>query len=231
MQAVMDAAIDAVDYAILKCVDEEGPVWKKKIHGWIADNHNRLPKINGASLQTVGRHIEGLRQSGELNGCIVSSDEVRRDMIIGYCLTDQGRQAIREKREEILRDEVLQAGKVLLSSDPVTDLPVDREALVALIGEELGFSDKTRETVVAGCETEELVAILAVHYFNSSIDTILDQDRADTVAELVRQSPLLRESFTTDTVIDAIKGHVRAALSDGNGEDAGKQEDALEQPA
>lgn len=199
--------IDAVDYGILKCIDIHGESWKKNVHEWVSDNSEELPEMEAVSAQTIGRRIDQLHEEGLLESCILSPDSVNRDLIIGYRLSKEGEEVLGEKRNEFLRDHILQAHEALLSPYE-GEVPVKREALISLISDEFDISPETQEEVLKQCGTSELITVLAIHYFRTHVDTSMQQENAENVAELLKQTPKLRESFMKETILEEIKSHL-----------------------
>ncbi len=197
-----------VEYGILKCLEEEGSAWKTRVHDWLMDKRHELPELSGVSLQTVGRHVERLRNEGLVESCIMTPDELQKDMIIGYDITEAGIQRLQEHRSGFLQKEVMSAGALLLTGDWKGDVSVDRDVLIALMCDEFDISENVRETVLPYCDTEELVALLAVHYFTGSVGDVIDRRETGKLAEFIQRVPRLRESFMADTVMDRIRTYV-----------------------
>lgn len=208
----MDGKIDVLDYAILKCLDVEGTLWKKKVYDWLTEHQEEFPRMSSVSLQTVGRHVEGLREDGLIESRIVTAEELRRDLIIGFRLTAEGRKTLETQREALLREEVMQAGHLLLSGEDDVDFPVEREPLVSLMCDQFDISDRARKQILPHCETRELVALLAIHYFARSVGEIIRTDEAGKLAELVLRAPALRVSLMQETVVDRIRKYVRDGM-------------------
>lgn len=203
--------IDAVDYAILKSLDENGASWKKRVHTWVEENIDRLPTMEAHSLQTFGRRLDQLNEDGLVESCIISPDEVERQMIIGYKLTMDGKTALGIKRNAVLRDKIVRSAEALLTQTE-RDVPIDREALIELLVDEFDMSVKARE-LMEECETQELIALLAIHYFRNSVDTTIRPDSAARLSALIRETDAFSDSFTSETVVEKIREHLVAAGS------------------
>lgn len=181
--------IDDVDYTILKCLHDAGEsFWKKRIYQEIEEKHEFLPLTDPVSLQTVGRHVDELQAKGYLENRIVSSDEVPRDLIIGYTITEEGEKIIRTKRETLLRELV---SKELFSDDEAPS--VGQKALAELANNEFGLYDHTVETA-DHYGRDELLVLLGTYFLQKKAsqtfgeadvqrfrDVILEQRSPSTV--------------------------------------------------
>lgn len=208
--------IDAVDYAVLKCIDRTDGCWKKCVHEWISDNIGRLPLDEQKSVQTIGRRIDALAADGLLESCILSPDAVNREMIIGYTLTEQGEQALARKQNELLRDMVREVSDELLTADDYdgdTPVSVDRDPLIFLMADAFDIDGDTRADTLPRIETPELVGVLAVHFLLDNIDDTFTPDHEPAVAALLEETPELRRPFDTDTVVDRLRHALTTALA------------------
>lgn len=211
-------SIDAVDYAILTCVAEHNGVWKKQVHEWISSNCDRLPEMDDVvSVQTIGRRIDQLHGQGLLETCIVSPDEISRDLIIAYKLVDAGDETMSVKRQEFLRAAVMQTRDALLSDYNGDDLPVNRTALLELICDEFAISGATRDELKQ-CSTQEILGMLGCYFFRKNLSTTIDPDDADRIAAILMDAPRLREPFESETVIDRIRAQLANAQNAVNGQ-------------
>lgn len=102
-----------------------------------------LPIADEVSLQTVGRRVDSLSEEEYLENKIVSPQDVPRDLIIGYALTEKGHDAMETKRGEILED-ILQYE---LFSDTDEPSGIKTEALATLIADEFGLDNPVPNTV------------------------------------------------------------------------------------
>lgn len=203
----MSDTIDAVDYAVLACVDDCGSVWKAKAHEWINEHLDELPGMEPVSVQTIGRRIDDLHDAGALDTCILSPDEINRDLMIAYTLTDTGRERMAAKREDILQSAVQQAAEALLSDYSGDDLPVERTPLIALTSAEFDITGTARDRLER-CSTQEILALLAIHYFRSNVRTTIDMGSADRIFTILEETPELRESFVSETIVERIRGRL-----------------------
>lgn len=71
--------LDLLDLQILGILQDD-TLWKKRIA-----NH-----IDTVSIQTIGRRVDTLRDNGLLDSCIISPDDIKRDLIIAFETTEQG---------------------------------------------------------------------------------------------------------------------------------------------
>lgn len=201
----MEQEIDAVDYGVLKCLAENGGCWKNKVHGYIEDNQDALPGMGEKSVQTVGRRIDELHEAGYVESCILSPDTINRDMIIGYKLTADGKQAVRQERQRLLKKQTLAGGEAILFPDKDVDVSISRDALIELLCDEFDINDAVRDDVVTECSTQELVAVLISHYFRTDAVSQVDDDAVDRIATLIMQTPRLLEPYTANTLPDRIR--------------------------
>lgn len=203
MEIGMTASLDTVDYAVLTAVAAHDGAWKKRVHDWLHAHSDEMPDVAPVSMQTVGRRIDRLYRDDLLATEIISSDAVNRDLIIAYALTNAGREAQAAKRHELLRHAVQQASDVL---HPVPDSDpgrIQRDALLALLCDEFNIMGRTRDRLEY-CSTQELLTLLAIHYLRQ--DLLPPRLEAnDRLATILRETPRLRESFTTDTVIERLR--------------------------
>lgn len=200
--------LDGVDYAVLKCLEDRGSCWKKEVHEWLGDNIGGLPVEEARSVQTVGRRIDALHERGDVESCILTPDEIDRDMIIGYKLTDQGQTALARKREAMMHDHILAAGESLLTSRTPELQDVNRDMLLSLISDEFDVDETTRDTILAECGTDELITLLAAHYFLENVEFTIDDENMNHLIALLRDTPRLRKPFEGQNVIQQLREHL-----------------------
>lgn len=205
----MNNTIDAVDYAILKCLDENGGCWKKRAHEWITAHMDELPNMSEKSLQTIGRRIDELHAAGEVESCILSPDAVDRDMIIGYTLTEQGEETLAARRSKFLRDYVVKAREGLLTEEQ-TEMSVERAAVIALMTDEFDIDEETRTEILPQIETEELAGLLAAHLFLDNTESTFNPDNEDALAAFLRRTPTFRRPFEKKNIIARIRERLAA---------------------
>ncbi len=201
--------IDEVDYAILKCLDECNGCWKKRVHQWIQNHIEDVPEMEEKSVQTIGRRIDTLQENNLLESCILSPDAVNRDMIIGFKLTEHGRETLQETRTQMLKERLSQSTAYLIGGSE--DLDIDRTGLIALMCDEFNIDDKTRETLVEPLNTRELLTTLTCHYIRSNADNTFEREHEELVAELIHRSKSLGKPFTQENARTRIQDTVRPA--------------------
>lgn len=74
-----DADVDLLDLQILVIL-RDAPLWKQQVAN----------QIDTVSVQTVCRRVDTLRDNGLLESCIISPDDIKRDLIIAFTTTEQG---------------------------------------------------------------------------------------------------------------------------------------------
>lgn len=164
--------IDETDYVILKCVRDEGrALWKNKIHDLIVERQEELPIVDSVSVQTVGRRVDTLAEEGYLETGIITADEIQRDLIIGFNITEKGRQAIEEKRDELLKQTVQEN---LFTEHK--SVPMGASALAALIAEEFELSESSRNHLEESYTEAELITLLSMHYMEREAMQFFDRD-------------------------------------------------------
>lgn len=203
--------LDAVDYGILTCVEEEEQVWKKRVHELISERQDVLPEMKNVSIQTVGRRINNLQEKGLLESCILSPENLNRDLIIGYTVTEDGQLAMHEKRESFLKENVLRSGEYLFNDHCHDTLPVNREALNHLFCKHFGVGPQKRD-VVEACETEEILAVLAIHYFRGHLEACYDEYNVKQMTDLVEAAAPLKESFQQSSLASKLIRRVQRDL-------------------
>lgn len=162
--------IDNVDYAILTmATDANKPLWKNKVHKRLHDNGDGVPRSD-VSVQTVGRRIDTLTEKDYLESCITSPDELTRDLIIAFKMTEKGEQAVKAKRRELVK-EIIRTN--LFPEDRQDD--VLREPVVKTIREEFDVDTDTEQTL-AEYDTLQLVAVLTTHYAEQTADALLNEE-------------------------------------------------------
>lgn len=84
--------LDMLSLYILHLLTEE-PLWQQRIYESLpADG----PDILHASLQTVGRRIESLHDSGYLETCVTEAEPVNRNLLIAYRTTETGTDVLQQ---------------------------------------------------------------------------------------------------------------------------------------
>ncbi len=206
--------VSYIDYAILKCLEDcSGPLWKKKIYESIMDRRDEFPQVQDTSSQTVGRHVDKLKENGLLESAIVSTEdveEVKRSHMIGFTLTEKGEKALSTKREAVLRHKVASVADASLL-EPFGDIPLEKTAIVELMCDEFGISGEERDIMVERLDVKDLVIILALYFFKKNVRQHLDDERLQDMAKVALSSDRLREEFAMSSITEKIR-------------DSGKQE-------
>jgi predicted transcriptional regulator len=183
--------IDERDFEILEALyRKNGPLWKKRIHESIEHD---------ITLQTIGRRVNKLRDAGLLDQCIVSAEGIKRKYIIAFDLTEDGEQAMKDKRRELLTSYALRSYVTLLDldlEDVLKQKKVDefsKEVLMRMLCEEYDLNDETQDLLRERFTREELSTIILVFEAKKSMANQLDEEFMDKVDELMETEELLRE--------------------------------------
>ncbi len=170
--------IDTTDYAILQSLSEvNDPVWKKKLHVRINEQHERFPGVNSVSVQTVGRHVDKLHDLAYLESCIVSPENLNRDLIISYRLTDDGVTVLQKKRESLIKSHIIQTENA------------DKAELLELIQQEIGLDEETM-SFLSERDRSEVIATAEIYYMRKYLDENLDEETITTLRELMSDQDL-----------------------------------------
>ncbi len=209
-----DSGIDAVDYGILKCITDHDKVWKKRVHNLVMEHQEKLPHMGDVSVQTIGRRINRMQEDELLESCILSPDDLNRDLIIGYTVTATGAEAIATKREEFLRNEVLHMGEHMLGSSEPVDPALSREALVELICDEFTLPASIRNEILPECDTMELSALLAIYLFRKEVSKFISQTALKRLAAIATAAPQMQNVFGGETMVERLFRAVNAEAAD-----------------
>lgn len=183
--------IDNTDYAILKAIhDQDRPLWKNKIHQYIADNERRFPLSQGVSVQTVGRRVDDLNNEEYLENAIISPDELQRDLIIAFKLQDKGREVLEQKRKELLQDVV--QGE-MFGADAAAE--IGKGALIELISDEFDIEKATREQLETDYSRDQIVAFLTLYYTEKQAVNVFDSEYWSKLEDLFSDDTELTETF------------------------------------
>ncbi|WP_207587087.1 hypothetical protein [Halomontanus rarus] len=87
--------LDLLDLAILDTVREQA-LWKKRLYEQLAQRAQIDRYLATVSLQTVARRVDKLRENGYLQSCIISPDDLNRDLIIAFRASEAGVTALTE---------------------------------------------------------------------------------------------------------------------------------------
>lgn len=208
----MSDTIDAVDYAILKCLAENDGCWKKQIHDWVNAHVDELPAITEKSAQTIGRRTDKLHEQGFIESCILSAESVNRDLMIGYKLAEPGRNMLQEKRRELLRGNVIQSAEAILTGDTGQETDIERKALIGLMVDAFNLDEHTRENLLPQLDTEEITGLIAVHFFRKNAGDTFDAANEEVLVEFLQRTPRFREPFEHRTIIERVRAKVSQGL-------------------
>jgi DNA-binding MarR family transcriptional regulator len=178
--------IDNVDFAIMTLINNaDRPLWKNRIHKRLHDRQDRLPITSGVSVQTVGRRVDSLQEDGHLETVIASPDDLKRDLIIAFSLTDSGETALHQKREAILKQLI---NDTIFRDDKHTD--IGKDALTALMNDHFCGDDRP-ELAADDHEERELLAILTLYYAEQEALDIFGTEDKQELYETVTENDLL----------------------------------------
>jgi hypothetical protein len=206
--------IDAVDYGIMKCIEEHDNVWKKRVHNLVLEHQEKLPHMEEISVQTIGRRINKMQEADLLESCILSPDDLNRDLIIGYNVTDEGLNVLAEKREKFLRSELLYIGERLLGNHDTVDTAVSRAVLVELICDEFRIPASIRDNVIPECDTMELSVLLGMYYFRKEVPQFISRDALGRLVKIIRAAPQMQNVFGGETIVERLFSTVNAETAD-----------------
>lgn len=207
--------IDDLEYAVLRVIDREGaPLWKKQIHREINDHLDELPLLESFSPQTVGRRVDDLQNAELLEPSITSPDDIGRDVIIAYRLTEMGREALQEKHDAYVRNIVRTDIFKELRKE---DAPIER--LVNVLADEFTLSEAAKDVLRERYSSIQLPAILAMYHIEQEAKELFDDeerrilrdtlDGSDTMDEAIRELGEYREDNSgseRDEIKDEEKG-------------------------
>ncbi len=166
------AEIDTTGFTVLFTVQQhESPPWKNKLHGWIVDNADRLPLSDGVSVQTVGRRVDDLVQRNFHETVIISPNDIKRDLIIAFRLTENGEAAITAKRETLLKQAVRQH----MFNDE-TETRLHKNAVITLLLHKFGWDEHLRSNLENRYSIEEIATFLAMTYIDEEATNLLGND-------------------------------------------------------
>lgn len=167
----LDGGIDTTHYVILEAVTE--PMWKSRIHGIMEDITHEQPIDMVPSVQTINRRVDDLCEAGYLSSCILSPDEVDRDLIIGYKRTAKGDDAIQVKRGQLLEE----VAHTPSNAACAMDREVTRETLNKLVADEFELNEAATKRIKEEFGESEILSLLALHYAQLNADEFATHDR------------------------------------------------------
>ena len=86
--------LDKLDLHILTLLTGQS-LWKKRVYETLQEHGHAETAV---SVQTVGRHINTLRDHGYLELQVLSPEDTRRNLIAAYTTTERGEAALDEYR-------------------------------------------------------------------------------------------------------------------------------------
>lgn len=179
-------SIDTVAFTILRCIQEHGkPLWKNRIYECQADVWSEK-----VSVQTVGRRVDQLRDDGYLESCIIAPDDIKRDLIIAFKLTDKGREAVQQKRRDLLRQQLHHDIFGVEKGDRL-----ENDMFRRLLREEFELSQEN-EAILDEHSRDELLALLVLYFVGDEIGNILSTEQIDEFVQHAQQHDELVDSLT-----------------------------------
>ncbi len=173
--------VDNRDYAILACIAEaDEPIWKSMIRDRLQEDESSFPGKTDLSSQTVGRRINVMYDRGMVDTTIVDTPGDTSSMNIGYILTDKGLDALSQKRRDILGAYAFRADQ----EDAVEF--VDRDVLLHLLDDELGFTGEEFDTLQE-CDTEELLMFALLYHTKRLAADKLDEETEAVFSEIIHR--------------------------------------------
>lgn len=183
--------IDETDFAILKSVkDLDRPLWKNKIHERITENYDRLPLIDSVSVQTVGRRVDALTEEEYLESVIISPEEIKRDLIIAFKLTEQGVEAVEQKAEQYLQETV--QAEVFSDEDKPR---IGKKAMLELMQEKFGIEEGNKEQLDTEYSRDELLTLLVIYYVRNEIVDAFTNKNVEELLDMVKVDGDLSEAL------------------------------------
>lgn len=172
--------IDDTDYALLAAIaDAEKPLWKKRLHNRLQNRSPPLPGNTDLSLQSVGRRVNLLHERGLVDTEIVHPPNIAQNLIIGYTLTDNGRQVLKEKRSDIIGSYARWTSQDMASFG-------DRETLLQLLQDELKLSEEEHE-ILQSCEMDELLVFTLLYHTRRLVNSTLNEQTAAAFYDILER--------------------------------------------
>lgn len=182
--------IDLLDYAILTVITEsDDSMWKKAIRNELQERGDALPGDTDVSVQTIGRRIDALHDNAYIESCIVSPEELRRDLIIAYKLTEDGRIVKREKESKLLTAYALNPDSSLANK-------LDTAAIKQLLIRHHNPSGQAASLIREQGE-DELRTIVQAYQLHNLLD---DLSQSDVLKELEACGGFTDKTATTRTM-------------------------------
>lgn len=165
--------IDTTGYVILDVMTD--PQWKSRIHSLMEDADDE-PITDIPSIQTIGRRVDDLCDEGLLASCILSPDDVGRDLIIGYRRTEKGDDAMDEKRGTMLQEVAHTTANVACGQTRT----MSTAALTKMIADEFDLDAAGESRIEDEYGEEELLSLLTLHFAQENADKHATRHRSHT---------------------------------------------------
>ncbi len=193
-----ETIVDETDYGILFAVKQHDmPPWKNKIHGWIVEHEDMIPIAGGVSVQTVGRRVDDLVNEDYLETVIVSPEDIKRDLIIAFKLTDKGLDTIEGTREHLLAEMVQDH----LFTDQGRE--VQSGTIAMMLADRYNWSGETADSIQERYGARELSSFLTLLYIEEQTDGMIEGMSETILEELAEDADDLRtaQNIDPDTVV------------------------------
>lgn len=178
-----NGSIDSLDYSILKVVRDAGtPLWKARIHEMIEGRFEELPLLRRVSFQTVGRHVDQLRNSKLLDAVVIEPEALDRNLVIGFTVTEKGIDALDNKRcdhiSDIVRKHVFEESR---------QEAIRKDLILTVFEDEFDLNTDTIADLSGQFDEEELVSLLAVYYTEAKTADVLSEEERDLIRRIARE--------------------------------------------
>lgn len=187
--------IDTLDYAVLRCLqDANNALWKKRIYERVNAAAEDIPDISSVATQTIGRRVDNLHDEDLVTSCIVKSEELNRDLVIGYKVTEKGSEARKKHRRYLLQRYVKQA------EDLVKDSALDeqKDIILSLLAREMDMPEELMEEVTESCSGKDLIALLKLYDTWDFLNTYADDNIVHLFQRILEQHSPATEERTED---------------------------------
>ncbi len=173
--------LDMLDYALLKVMADEGkPLWKKRVHEHITERYGDFPQTTpNVSVQTIGRRVDRLASKGLAENLIIEPDNLNRNMVIAYTLTDDGEDALRRKQEMLLK-QVIRHNIFPEDEDP----HLSKTALIEVMQDFYEFEDTVKDQFTQYAY-EEIITFLTIRYARKNTVDVLDDGHLSKYNDLL----------------------------------------------
>lgn len=185
-----DVEIDNMEYAVLKAFHKlDRPLWKKRVHQFIEENHHDMPIEDSVSVQTVSRRIDRLKYERYLEHTLASPDDAPREQIIAYTLTDKGEKAMESFRIDLLKEVLVNH---LFPDNDNSQLP--KKAIICLMDDQYGFSDDVKKQL-SEYDRDDILAFLLIRYTQKEAVDILDRGHLNEYHDVLGEHPDVKQEL------------------------------------